>query len=103
MPGSASAEHQRDPLPNHALLDQAAPLRGAGPGVSAAAQPREARAAHAGPQPQGRIKTAHTARWPELRVAVVAPDCPVLATASRPPHGRRCAIGSAGAWTQRHP
>src|SRR5215472_1392928 len=37
-------------LPNLALLDQAAPLRGAGPGVSAAARPWEARAAHAGPK-----------------------------------------------------
>jgi hypothetical protein len=35
------------------LLEQAAPLRGAGRGVSAAAQPPKARAAHAGPQPQG--------------------------------------------------
>jgi len=34
---------------------QAPPLRGAGPGVSAAAQPPKARAAHAGPQRQ----TAH--------------------------------------------
>jgi len=35
-------------------------LRGAGPGVSAAAQPWEARAAHAGPQPRSQINTAHT-------------------------------------------
>jgi hypothetical protein len=34
-------------------LDQAAPLRGAGPGVSAAALPWEARAAHAGPREAG--------------------------------------------------
>src|SRR5262249_2390123 len=34
-------------------LDQAAPRSGAGPGVSAAAQPWEARAAHAGPQSVG--------------------------------------------------
>jgi hypothetical protein len=38
------------PLPNSAALDQAAPLRGTGLGVSAAAQPRKARAAHAGPR-----------------------------------------------------
>jgi hypothetical protein len=36
------------------FLDQAAPLRGARPGVSAAAQPWEARAAHAGPHPRRR-------------------------------------------------
>jgi len=34
-------------------LDRAAPLRGAGPGVSAAAQPLKARAAHAGPHLHG--------------------------------------------------
>ena len=38
------------------FLDQAAPPSGAGPGVSAAAQPWEARAAHAGPShSSGRI------------------------------------------------
>jgi hypothetical protein len=40
----------RPPKPATLRADQAAPLRGAGPGVSAAAQPWEARAAHAGPQ-----------------------------------------------------
>jgi len=35
------------------FLDRAAPLRGAGPGVSAAAQPLKARAAHAGPHLHG--------------------------------------------------
>jgi hypothetical protein len=34
-------------------MNQAAPLRGAGPGVSAAAQPLKARATHAGPHLHG--------------------------------------------------
>jgi hypothetical protein len=42
------------------FIDQAAPHSGAGPGVSAAAQPWEARAAHAGPHPRSQINTAHT-------------------------------------------
>ena len=41
-------------------IDQAAPRSGAGPGVSAAAQPWEARAARAGPYPRSQINTAHT-------------------------------------------
>jgi hypothetical protein len=47
-------------LPNRAVFDQAAPLSGAGPGVSAAAQPPKARAAHAGPHPPDSPRSAQT-------------------------------------------
>jgi hypothetical protein len=57
---------------------QAAPLRGAGPGASARAQPSKARQARAGPlRTAPLISKAYSSRDPVLRLAVfLALHCP---------------------------
>jgi hypothetical protein len=74
-------------------LDQVAPLRGAGPGVSAAARPQKARAAHAGPHRGTRhIRTAHPPGSTGARSGSLIPDRSQLAAASR--H-----VSTAASWT----